>query len=410
MNVSSNGSATVDLQVATPETVKAALTVVTTETALVPREEVKSVIETKADQFLNQIMSIKPADINIQEDITRAVQSFGMKEREVAAKHNTALSAPLRKLQTGDDLSVKLAQDLVELHTYVAKVDPNKIDFSKSGFSKLLSFIPGFGDKIQRYLTEFMSVQETINAIAESLKLGRDRLERDNMMLREQMNVFRMDALTLADILSFGVVLKGKVEAIIESVKESEGDGSFKHKFLIDQILFPLNQNIMDIQERITISQHGVLTYGVIVENGRQLIRGVDRARTNTISALEMGATAAVVLHNQEEQLNKLEGVNKVTENLIEGTAARLKDQGARIQERAATSNLDMGAMQRAFKNTLEAIEAVSTFRMNAIASQNETIRTYTSMIDSGSSEIKKVEMGERAGEIMNILSLNATA
>ena len=48
--------------------------------------------------------------------------------------------------------------------------------------------------------------------------------------------------------------------------------------FIKEELLFPLRQRIMDLQQTLNVNQQGILTIEVIIRNNRELVRGVDRA------------------------------------------------------------------------------------------------------------------------------------
>ena len=54
-------------------------------------------------------------------------------------------------------------------------------------------------------------------------------------------------------------------------------------KFVTEEVLFPLRQRIMDMQQMIVVNQQGVMATEVVIRNNKELMRGVERARNNFV-------------------------------------------------------------------------------------------------------------------------------
>ena len=122
-----------------------------------------------------------------------------------------------------------------------------------------------------------------------------------------------------------------------------------QHKFIKEELLFPLRQRIMDLQQTLNVNQQGILTIEVIIRNNRELIRGVDRALNVTVTALQIAVACALALNNQEIVLKKITAINETTSRLIAHNAERLKTQGVDIHKKAAEATLNMEDLEKAF-------------------------------------------------------------
>ena len=89
-------------------------------------------------------------------------------------------------------------------------------------------------------------------------------------------------------------------KAELESVEED------KINFVREEILFPLRQKVMDLQQMIVINQQGIISLNVIRRNNKELIRGVTRAKNVTITALRTGAMVASALYDQKITMDKI--------------------------------------------------------------------------------------------------------
>src|SRR3546814_1073962 len=86
----------------------------------------------------------------------------------------------------------------------------------------------------------------------------------------------------------------------------------------------------------------------LVKKNNVELVKGVDRASTTTVSALRTAVTVAQALTNQKLVLEQITALNTTTANIIDSTGEMLKNQTARIHEQAASSTIPMETLKRA--------------------------------------------------------------
>jgi uncharacterized protein YaaN involved in tellurite resistance len=274
----------------------------------------------------------------------------------------------------------------------VEELDPGKFDFGKPGwFSRMLGNIPFIGSTLKRYFSRYEKSQTIINAIINSLKNGKESLSRDNMMLVEDQKGMRQMTLRLEKAVKLGQLIDAKLQYKLE--REIQPDDP-KHKFISDELLFPLRQRIMDLQQQLAVNQQGVLAIEIIRRNNRELIRGVDRAVNVTVNALQVAVTVALALNNQQIVLDKINAVNVTTSNLIASTARRLKEQGTDIQKQASESMLQVESLKTAFNDITIAMDEISKFRQDALPKMAQTILEMDDLIQKGEKKIRDLEKG----------------
>ncbi|KJR40214.1 toxic anion resistance family protein [Candidatus Magnetoovum chiemensis] len=169
-----------------------------------------------------------------------------------------------------------------------------------------------------------------------------------------------------------------------------------KTKFVNEELIFPLRQRIMDLQQQLAVNQQGVLAIEIIIRNNKELIRGVNRALNVTVSSLEVAVTVAMALANQRIVLDKIEAVNKTTSDLIAGTAHRLKTQGVAIQKQASSSQLNMDSLKAAFSDIYSAVEDIARYRTEALPRMAQIILEMDDMTAKAEENIKKMEKGNQ--------------
>src|SRR6202165_324382 len=95
-------------------------------------------------------------------------------------------------------------------------------------------------------------------------------------------------------------------------------------KVLQEDVLFYVRQKDQDILTQLAVSVQGYLALDVIRRNNVELIKGVDRATTTTVSALRTAVIVAQARAHQKLVLDQITALNTTTGNLIESTSEML--------------------------------------------------------------------------------------
>ena len=105
----------------------------------------------------------------------------------------------------------------------------------------------------------------------------------------------------------------------------------------------------------------GYLALDLIRKNNTELVKGVERATTTTVSALRTAVIAALALGNQKLVLDQITALNTTTGNIIESTSVMLRQQTLQIGEQAANATVSIEKLQAAFNNIYATIDTILT-------------------------------------------------
>ncbi len=346
-----------------------------------------------ADRFVGHVLGGATGDGPSAQDQRRAVDTMGIELQEQSAYRSAMLREPIRALASKGEDGGSVAVALTDLKTQMQELDPQRVDFSMGGLGRLLSFLPGVGDKVQRYFTKFESAQEVVDSILKSLQAGRDMLERDNVILSQDQQAMR----DLFGQLERQVALGKAIDRRLTTAAAERPEDDPRREFIEEELLFPLRQRIMDLRQQAVVNQQGVLALEMVIRNNRELMRGVDRAVTVTVSALNVAVTVALALANQRLVLERVEALNSTTSALIAGTATQLRSQGQAIQKRASSSMLEMEALESAFTDVLAAIDEIGRYRREALPQLDAQIGRLDALADKGKQAIDRLDEGRRA-------------
>ena len=105
----------------------------------------------------------------------------------------------------------------------------------------------------------------------------------------------------------------------------------------------------------------------------------------------EGAGIVAQALGNQKLVLDQITALNTTTSGLIERTSQMLKDNSVRIQEQAATATIGLPQLQAAFTNIYETMDAIDTFKGQALDSMAATIGTLEAEVAKSQSYLDRV-------------------
>lgn len=372
------------------------------ETAVLqPAEEVDPALEKMAEEFVRKVLAFDPEDASQTELRNRniaSVENLGARIQKDSAVRSAMLKEPIRKLAAKGEDGGEVANALVDLNLKVEELDPGEFDLEAGWFPRMFGFIPGVGKPIKRYFVKFESAQTVLDAIFRSLEDGAESLKRDNITLIEDQKKLRELTQKLRKTILLGQLLDQRLNTVLRQEIASD-DARFR--FVQEELLFPLRQRIMDLQQQLAVNQQAILAIEIITRNNKELIRGVNRAINVTVNALNVAVTVALALANQKIVLDKIESVNVTTNKLIGDTARNLKEQGAEIHKQAASSQLDINTLKQAFADISSALRDISRFRQEALPKMANTILEMDKLTKDTEEAILKLEKGSEISPAM---------
>ncbi|MFN8099502.1 MAG: toxic anion resistance protein [Dermatophilaceae bacterium] len=305
--------------------------------------------------------------------------------RRAAESSNRLLQSPVKALQEGGlTQGSKVGKTLLELRRTVEDLDPSQA----RGAKKVLGMVP-FGDKITDYFRKYQTAQSHLNGILHALRNGQDELQRDNVAL----NLEKQQLWDAMGRLNQYVYIAEKLDArLAAQVATLDASDPERAKALREDVLFYVRQKHQDLLTQLAVSIQNYLAIDIVIKNNIELIKGVDRATTTTISALRTAVIVAQALGNQQLVLDQITALNTTTSGLIERTSEMLKDNSIRIQEQAASATIGLPQLQRAFQNIYATMDAIDTFKVQALDNMAATIGTLETEVAKSRTYLDRVQ------------------
>jgi uncharacterized protein YaaN involved in tellurite resistance len=332
-------------------------------------------LDATAAQYVQDLERLQPGSPELDAKITEISQVGAAELTASSNASNRMLERPSSALagtSGASDVGVqaRTAKTLAQLRTTVVELTPNRADLEGKPVRKFLGLIPG-GSRIQAYFDRYVSAQTQLNDITRALAASQDELRKDNAAIEQE----RANLWTLMGSLSEYALLLGRLDAGVEQrlLVLDTSDPQRATAFRAD-VLFAVRQRRQDILTQLAVAAQGYLAMDMVKKNNVELIKGVERARTTTLSALRTAVIVAEALTNQKLVLTQIQALNQTTSDVIAANAAMLRTQSAAIQEQAASSTIDIAKLEQAFTDVFATMDSIDQFRGEAVKSMQQTV------------------------------------
>jgi uncharacterized protein YaaN involved in tellurite resistance len=351
---------------------------------LVPIEEgVKSKLDLVVDKFIGELVA---ADANSPEFGRKVDELTNMGRKQIAdaaGQSNRFLDRPVRAI----DKDSGIGTDLTELRRTVEGLDPGR----RGNLSKprrILGIIP-FGNRLRNYFQSYQSAQTHISQILARLASGKDELLMDNAAIDTERSALWKAMGQLEQMIHISKALDTKLE---DKANELDATDPAKAKAIRETALFYTRQRTTDLLTQMAVTVQGYLALDLVKKNNVELVKGVDRASTTTVSALRTAVTVAQALTNQRLVLEQITALNTTTAGVIDRTGEMLKSQTGEIHKQAASATIPLETLQRAFQNIYDTMDMIDQFKLEALGNMKQTVTSLSSEVEKSRGYIARAE------------------
>jgi len=351
---------------------------------LVPlKSEETSELDKRVAQFVDELAALDSNSPEFGKKVDQ-LTAMGRKEiAEAAGASNRFLDRPVKAI----DSDTGIGADLTELRRTVEDLDPKENSKSFSG-RKLLGIIP-FGRSINNYFDKYRSAQTHISAILSRLANGKDELLMDNAAIdTERAGLWK----TMHKLEQMVHISRNLDQQLEDKANELDASEPAKAKAIRETALFYTRQRTTDLLTQMAVTVQGYLALDLVKKNNVELVKGVDRASTTTVSALRTAVTVAQAMTNQKLVLEQIGALNTTTANMIDTTGEMLRTQTGAIHEQAASSTIPLETLQRAFQNIYETMDQIDRFKLQALDNMKQTVNTLSSEVEKSKGYIARAE------------------
>ncbi|HWI75733.1 MAG TPA: toxic anion resistance protein [Sphingomicrobium sp.] len=353
---------------------------------LVPlKQEEVSELDKRVAEFVDELAKLDSNSPEFGKKVDQ-LTSMGRKEiAEAAGASNRFLDRPVKAI----DKDTGIGADLTELRRTVESLDPKEATKTR----KLLGIIP-FGNRVDRYFDKYRSSQTHISKILSSLANGKDELLMDNAAIdTERANLWK----TMHKLEQMAHISKSLDQQLEDKAADLDATDPAKAKAIRETALFYTRQRTTDLLTQMAVTVQGYLALDLVKKNNVELVKGVDRASTTTVSALRTAVTVAQALTNQKLVLEQIGALNTTTAGMIDTTGEMLKSQTGAIHQQAASSTIPLETLQRAFQNIYDTMDQIDRFKLEALDNMKQTVNTLSNEVEKSRGYIARAEGVEKA-------------
>ena len=362
-------------------------------------------LDAMVSDYLDSVSSLDTHSQEFNEKVKDIAKLGDDDIRASASVSNRLLDKPLAAMQNGGLTEAsEVSHSLLALRHQVEDLDPARQGDLLSP-RKLLGLIP-FGDRLRDYFDKYRSSQHQLDAIITALYHGQDELQRDNAAIeQEKVNLWAV----MGRLRQYAYLAQRLDEALSTRIATIEATDPERAKVLKEDLLFYVRQKHQDLLIQLAVSIQGYLALDVIRRNNLELIKGVQRATTTTVSALRTAVIVAQALADQKLVLDQITALNTTTSNLIESTSEMLRTQSTTINEQAASSTIELDKLQAAFQNIYATMDEIDTFKVKALDSMQKTVNALSEEVSKSQTYIDRVRANEQRGSGIDALGTPRT-
>lgn len=310
-----------------------------------------------------------------------------------ASVSNRLLNKPMAAMANGGLTEASsVGRSLMALRKQVEELDPSRQGDLLSPH-KLLGVLPfNVGNRLRDYFDRYRSSQHQLNDVITSLHRGQEELERDNVSIeQEKVNLWAV----MGRLRQYAYLAQNLDTALSARIAAIEATDPDRAKVLKEDLLFYVRQKNQDLLTQLAVSVQGYLALDVIRRNNVELIKGVQRATTTTVSALRTAVIVAQALADQKLVLDQITALNTTTSNLIESTSKLLHSQSEAIGQQAASATVDLEKLQSAFTNIYATMDEIDTFKVAALDSMQKTVTALSAQVVKSEAYLERVKANE---------------
>lgn len=341
----------------------------------------KTEIITAVNNNINSIMQVNLNSLVDRREIVYMVENLGTDTVFKSAEKSKMLNISMSELSKLGSEGGTIVAELTKLQEQMNELNPENVNFDKKGL------FGGIPSSVKKYFKKYEQADDIIDNIVASLQKGKRQLKSDNTTLEIEQQMLRELSKKLSSQIDYCVELDRQIQARVDAMKSVNGDKD-KIDFFENEILCVLRQKTYDFNQMLVVNQQGIVAMEILRRNNKELIRAVERAQTVSVAALRIAIAVASGLYHQKLVLEKVQKLNVSTNKISSATSSLLRNQGTDM----ASANADLESLRDAFRDTFNALDAISQYKGKALPQLQEQIQEFQQLAIQGEEKIAQMD------------------
>lgn len=318
-------------------------------------------------------------------EMLKNIENYGLEDVERASTAASGILSRSSARSKGSEGKTKALSSLADLRDVVEDLSPHGKDLSP--VKKIMGLVPG-GNKVRKYFQKFESADQQIEAVYQGLDAGEDGLRRDIA----EIFVERKNMLGHVQSLAEKMRVMDQMNAEVDTqIADLEGKGEMeKAKVLKTEVAFAVKQRRQDLATQFGVSAQAFMSLELVEKNNRELVKGVERAKSVTLTALRTAMMVSEALEGQKATLKQLAVVKDHTEGLMRQNAQMLQDNTLKIHENATESVIDPKVLEESFQAIEKTVDAIEKHKESANSAMDATTARLHEQIDKAKGRMKR--------------------
>jgi len=224
----------------------------------------------------------------------------------------------------------------------------------------------GRSSPILTYFDRYLSSEAEIEAALSTMMESRDMLFRDNVAISGHRAASRPLIAGLAEAIGMCANLDERFAKLCSQLDISD---PAKAQALRSTALFEVRQRHTDLLTQMAVSQQSYAMLGLIGTNNSDLIKGIDRASSTTIAALQTAVVAAQTLANQNLVLGRINGVQAAAGSLIDRASASTSQSNQQIDLAGEEAAHQVASLRTAFAEVRTSVDSLENQQHSLLSS-----------------------------------------
>lgn len=249
---------------------------------------------------------------------------------------------------------------------------------------RLFGLIP-YGNKLQAYFRKFDSAGGEIAKLMRELRTAQEEIKRDLAALADMEGQLWEGMGRIREAAFFAEKLDARLASEVAMLKQAN---PLKADALEQEVLFYVRQVHSDLLAQQLVNVNAYRQIGILKKTGRELVNGCDRMATTGMSALATAQAVARATGAQTKVMEMLNAGSQAIGDLVEQTSVMIGKHVETTGAFAADPVIAVDQLKAAFENTTRAMDAMDTFRSQALDVMGKNTQLLKGMIEAAEQDI----------------------